>query len=133
MKRITCLLITLVLALALTGCASMQITQDMPAVQKADLVLQDIESGLIIAGEARNIALAAFPDKAAAIPAKTDPAFKVANTAVGVLRDAVSVWYATGEAIDIQDWSVMTGAARKAVTDVVVLVAELRAEYAAKK
>ena len=133
MKRITCLLITLILVLGVMGCASMQITKDMPAVQKADLVLQDIESGLVIAGEARNIALAAFPDKAAEISSKTETAFKVANTAVGVLRDAVTAWYATGEAIDIQDWSVMTGAARKAVTDVVVLVAELRAEYAAKK
>lgn len=133
MKRSTCVLITLVLALALAGCASMQITSEMPAVQKADLVLQDIESGLVIAGEARSIALAAFPDKAAEISAKTETAFKIADTSVMVLRDAVTAWYATGEAIDIQDWSVMTCAARKAVTDVVVLVAELRAEYAAKK
>ncbi len=131
MKRLVTLLLVLLTSLCLSGCASMSITKDMPAVQKADLVLQDIETGLTIAADARSVAVAAFPEKGAEIAAKTDAAFKIADVAVASLRDAVCVWYATGESIDAQDWAVLTASARKAVSNVVVLVAELRAEYAA--
>lgn len=127
---ILCLVLAATVSL-LTACASMQMQRDMPASTKAQLVVQDLETGLATANALYPVLLAACPEKHDTIKAKVGPALAVATSSVGIVRTAVDAWVQTGEEIDTQDWATMRGAAAAAVSDAVNILAVLRAEHGA--
>lgn len=123
------LVMCLLLALGLAGCASMTMTSTMTPAQKADLVVTDIEASFDVAVAVYPGIIKAVPDKADEIRAKVEPAMSAAGHAVAALRHAVEVWLATGEGVDTQDWAAMRANAAAAVGELVVMVAEIRAHY----